>query len=98
MTNERAIEILKNLEYIKVLENNVHNSKSDCKKDNDDYSALQMAIQALKYRTPKKPIEDNLSYSGYKCPTCKCNIMKTRSHEMENTPFCIWCGQALDWT
>lgn len=54
--------------------------------------------EELTYRIPKKPVADDTSYSGYICPSCHSNIMKTRSHDILNTPFCIWCGQALDWT
>lgn len=61
MTPERAIEILKNLTYIKVLENNAHSngvvhSESACKKDNEDLVAIQTAISALEYQIPKKPV------------------------------------------
>lgn len=91
MTNEKVIEILQEIKCD--FENKCCSSI-----DLGDIEAIGLAIQALEYRTPKKAIEDNLSYSGYKCPICKCNIIKTRSHKMENTPFCIWCGQALDWT
>lgn len=57
MTPKRAIEILKNLTYVKVLENNAHSngvihSESACKKDNEDLAAIQMAISALEYRIP----------------------------------------------
>lgn len=109
MTNERAIEILKNLEYIKILENNVHSSNSDCKKDNDDYSALQMAISALEHRTAKKATDiydENLS-EKFDC-TGKLNpcyekaifgcCPQCRFEVQDKMKFCLECGQALDWT
>ena len=47
---------------------------------------------------PIKPYKDKLSYSGYKCSNCKNNIYELRSHNIVNTPYCIWCGQKLDWS
>lgn len=48
--------------------------------------------------TPMKPYKDDLSYSGYKCSNCNNNIYELRSHNIVNTPYCIWCGQKLDWS
>lgn len=53
--------------------------------------------EALEKQIPKKPIEDDTSYSGYKCPTCNSNIYQLRSHNIMQTPHCIFCGQALKW-
>lgn len=87
MTPERAIEILKNLTYVKVLENNAHSnevihSESACKKDNEDLEAIQTAIKELEYRILKKPDTDIINRgidvageydidSNYICPNCK---------------------------
>lgn len=60
--------------------------------------ALKMAIAALEKQIPKKPIKYDLSYSGYKCPTCDSNLYQLRSHNIYKTPNCIFCGQALDWS
>lgn len=113
MKPERAIKILKELTFVKVLENNAHSniayhSESDCKKDNEDFAAIQMAISALEYRTPKKPDEDTinrgLDVSGeydieynYVCPACRAVV---GNYEIEEHwyDFCPDCGQALDWS
>lgn len=98
MTPKRAIEILKNLTYVKVLENNAHSngvihSESACKKDNEDLAAIQMAIKALEYRIPKKPLApiSKLLEMG-RCPNCNAALFD------KNLKFCGDCGQALDWS
>ena len=58
---------------------------------------MEAIKKALEKQIPKKPIEDNTSYSGYKCPACNSNIYQLRSHNIMQTPHCIFCGQALDW-
>ena len=101
MTPERAIEILKKLTYIKVLENNAHSngvvhSESACKKDNEDLVAIQTAISALEYRIPKKPIYND--YTGlYVCPDCK-KIIADSDDVFDFSDYCKFCGQALDWS
>ena len=113
MTPERAIEILKNLTYVKVLENNTHSniayhSESACKKDNEDFAAIQMAISALERQIPKKPLIKTHTYSGsdddftnkYYCPVCNELIVCEDTNGyyagkiVEHCP----CGQALDWS
>ena len=59
--------------------------------------ASLVAIGCMEKQIPKKPIEDNTSYSGYKCPACNSNIYQLRSHNIMQTPHCIFCGQALKW-
>ena len=105
MTPERTIEILKNLTFIKVLENNAHSniavhSESTCKKDNEDFAAIQMAISALEKQIPKKPDYEgdgydengNLIYDTWICPNCG------RHYEVDydDYDFCPDCGQAID--
>lgn len=107
MTPERAIEILKNLTYVKVLENNAHSngvvhSESACKKDNEDLAAIQMAISALKKQIPKKPDYEgdgydengNIIYDTWICPNCNHNY----EADYDDYDFCPNCGQALDWS
>lgn len=94
MTPKRAIEILKKLTYIKVLENNAHSnevihSEEACKKDNEDLAAIQMAISALEYQTAKTPMCSITPF--YKCPSCGNEIYENQKH-------CDDCGQALDWS
>ena len=61
----------------------------------DTLSILQELVNK---ETPMKPYKDDLSYSGYKCSNCHNNIYELRSHNIEKTPYCIWCGQKLDWS
>lgn len=100
MTPERAIEILKSLTFIKVLENNTHSniayySESACKKDNEDFAAIQMAISALEYRIPKKPEQGNVNAYNYVCPTCGGTVGSLEVEEIW-CDFCPKCGQAID--
>lgn len=87
MTNERAIEILnpEHREYYKDIE--IVNE------------ACRMGMEALEYRTPKKPIfqaKVYFGFDGHTCPTCG------RYIKSKNDPllpkFCRNCGQALDWS
>ena len=75
----------------------VKNRLASGKTYDEAYQAGDMAIKALEKQIPKKPIEDNTSYSGYKCPACNDNIYQLRSHNIYKTPNCIFCGQKLDW-
>lgn len=61
----------------------------------DDFKTLQELVDK---ETPMKPYKDELSYSGYRCSNCNSNIYELRSHNIVNTPYCIWCGQKLDWS
>ena len=107
MTPQRAIEILNGLTFVKVLENNAHSNiayhgESACKKDNEDFAAIQMAISALEYRIPKKPDYEgdgydengNLIYDTWMCPNCG----KYYEIDHDDYDFCPDCGQALDWS
>ena len=58
---------------------------------------VKIAIECMEKQIPKKPIKDDTSYSGYKCPTCNSNIYQLRSHNIYRTPHCIFCGQKIDW-
>lgn len=100
MTPERAIEILKSLKYVKVLENNAHSngvvhSESACKKDNEDLTAIQMAISALEYRIPKKSEQGNVNAYNYVCPICGGTVGDREIEEIW-CDFCPKCGQAID--
>lgn len=64
----------------------------------ESIEALKVAIEAIEKQIPKKPIKNDLSYSGYCCPTCKSNVYQLRSHNIYKTPYCIFCGQAIDWS
>ena len=81
MTNERSIEIL----------NPEHREHYDSIETVNE--ACRMGMEALEYRTPKKPIEKptRAFFADIRCPNC--NILIAR-----NQKFCKDCGQALDWT
>ena len=67
-----------------------------CNKYNENpFVVLQELVDK---ETPMKPYKDDLSYSGYRCSNCHSNIYELRSHNVVNTPYCIWCGQKLDWS
>lgn len=70
--------------------------------------ALEMAIQALEYRTPKKPDTDTVNrgidVSGeydieynYVCPNCGVVVGNFETEDIWYD-FCPNCGQALDWS
>ena len=86
MTNEEAIEILKNntnLGYGIIIEGESVKMI---------YDALEMAITALKKQTQKEPIEYwDESYSYDHCPYCGVQVI------IDEDDFCPKCGQALDW-
>ena len=67
------------------------------KKAENQKELMKITVEALEKQIPKKPIENDTSYSGYKCPTCNSNIYQLRSHNIMQTPQCIFCGQALKW-
>lgn len=54
--------------------------------------ALKKEVARLKERlTPKKPMEMlRPHYKTLVCPRCQRGGLKT--------PFCRWCGQAIDWS
>lgn len=52
-----------------------------------DYAeAFEVAIEALEKQIPKKPVEVR---NEIVCPTCKTLV--------GSSPYCRYCGQALDW-
>lgn len=55
--------------------------------------ACRLAVKALKYRTPKKPLApiSKLLEMG-RCPNCNAALFD------KNLKFCGDCGQALDWS
>ena len=64
--------------------------------------AKEMSISALKKQIPKKPdcIEDKM----WCCPVCDNNLLHkwieypTRlMPKSEGLPYCMSCGQAIDW-
>lgn len=68
------------------------------------HDAVDVAIQALEKRIPKKPRKTD-SYRGvlkkvyaYVCPTCGNARLEKYMNERQNTVFCWDCGQKLDWS
>lgn len=88
MTNENRIKKLKDLILTKVLEDNAPS--------NAEY--IKLAISALEYRIPKKPILIGNDYdSALSCPNCKQAIINVWNKKNYNPRYCHYCGQALDW-
>lgn len=82
MTTERAIEILNP-------ERREHYPSIEPVNE-----ACRMGMEALEYRTPKKPIFDECT-DLYFCPTCK----KLTGYDLEDfSDFCELCGQAIKRT
>lgn len=61
-------------------------------------NALEKAIEAMKYREPKKAVEDRMHW--YRCPTCNnvIAIFDRESYLDSYTSCCEFCGQVIDWT
>lgn len=98
MAESEAIEKLKNMRLFMQVED----KKNDCKFTADDYTANEMAIQALEKQIPMKPtpidyekyidVIDNAKFlkGAFWCPNCK--------HVVKSGSFCSDCGQKLDWS
>lgn len=102
MTVQEAIKKLKTMP-VAMFDDEADLSKRiaiKCMEEVEQYRALgtvEELKEAREKQIPKKPIENDTSYSGYKCPTCNSNIYQLRSHNIMQTPHCIFCGQALKW-
>lgn len=86
MTHERAAEILdpEHREHYESLE--------------PVNEACRMGMEALKKRTPKKPLENEPMWAV--CPDCGGSISKDNVQEHitdGDITFCEHCGQAIDW-
>ena len=94
MTESKAIKLL---EYIRKTGNG-ETPYVGCAQN----IAIEMAINALEFRTPKKPdcIEDKM----WCCPVCDNHLLhkwvKYPTELMPKTeglPYCMSCGQRIDW-
>ena len=74
MTYEEAIEILQE-------------EHDYCQEMSYVIKALEMAIEALEKRIPKKPYWE---YGGCHCKSCGFDVLSDEY-------FCPLCGQAIDW-
>lgn len=98
MTESEAIDKLKNLRLFMQIED----EKNECKFAEDDYKAIDMAIQALEKQIPKKPIR-HTAWENFKCPACgSAEILEydTEYREYDKDckfEYCSDCGQHLDW-
>lgn len=54
-----------------------------------------LAILALEKQIPKKPTEYDSVPHG-RCPSCH-NAVRMYCDDPKNK-YCIWCGQAIDWS
>lgn len=82
MTFEKALDILKANEERKSTTNYLR-----CK---------HTAIEALEKQIPKKPKGDYHSVPHYRCPSCNSAVKVFEdAHEYH---WCLYCGQALDWS
>lgn len=99
MENKEAIAILERLQEPEAWEPQI---------SDDAYTALEMAIEALKKQIPKKPIriDKNKEFDGnWKkiCPLCGRILIERITTSEESYPryynytgHCL-CGQAIDW-
>lgn len=95
MTNEEAIEIIKNMSICLAR----GNGKLQF------FTALKTAIKALEKQIPKKPLKQVKTIYLSKatevlCPACNksvCTWITLDSHS-KKVPYCRYCGQMLDWS
>ena len=84
MTYEEAIKILTELKPIPI----------------DGFKtiagAYDLAIEALKKQTPKKPTSTRGKYGHTECACCGW-VVESFCGDLEQYPFCPNCGQATDW-
>ena len=91
MTNQKAIEHIKNIEIYSYQDGYTDEARE----------ALDMAISALEKQIPKKPEQSKTprygmgyEYYDWHCPTCGRFLAFETS---KGGHHCI-CGQAIDWT
>ena len=59
--------------------------------------AIGIALSALEYQIPKKPLPKGThkGFDNYCCPSC--NHILSNQYEEYELPCCGNCGQKLDW-
>lgn len=93
MTYQEAITILKNMKIV----------------NNDEASALNIAIRSIDKQIPKKPIHinKNAEFDGNwrrVCPSCGALLVERITTAEESYPIRHWmehycrCGQKIDWS
>lgn len=96
MTENEAIEKLKNMRLFMQIED----EKNECKFTEDDYKAIDMAIQALEKQIAKKPTyegdgyapDGTFIYNTWICPCCD----KRYEVDYDDYDYCPNCGQKID--
>ena len=85
---------------LKIIEQNLEVAIHDSDGDNPKYeqeqiSALKLAVEALEKQIPKKPIGDLNSVPHYRCAACGSGV---KTYENSTVyPYCHYCGQKLLW-
>lgn len=86
MTEKEAIKAIR-----KEIDNFCESSEIDCFNSDCDNCkiivAYEKGIKALEKQIPKKPIKYKYEIV---CPSCKTLV--------GSSPYCRYCGQALDWS
>lgn len=87
MTNERAIEVIKEHNRILLVE-----KEEEC---SEVTTALLLAVWALAKQIPQKPIDKSIEYNGTYgfCPYCNSVVFDFADYK-----GCRNCLQALDWS
>ena len=95
MTAEEAIDIL-DRGVIGDCELCVNNKRhcGHCKGSDYAFSAIAEAQKALEKQIPKKPTRGK--YGHTECACCGW-IVESFCGDLEKYPFCLNCGQAIDW-
>ena len=87
MTYEEAIEYITE-RYVTM---SMCLTLDECRKHN---KAISMAIEALEKQIPKKPTRGK--YGHTECACCGW-VVESFCGDLEQYPFCLNCGQAIDW-
>lgn len=91
-------------EALKIINQNlvvaIHDSDGDNPKcEQEQISALKLAVEALEKQIPKKGIMIGDNYSSIlSCPNCRKPIVNVWNIAKYEPNYCHYCGQALDWS
>ena len=103
--NEPKSFIQEVTEYISVkrkerLENAVFGEIKEMVKDNEHFTTIELnekaIVEALEKQIPKRPIlKKSVKVNGFmlRCPNADCEAVL-----QSDSPYCKYCGQALDWS
>lgn len=66
-----------------------------CKSTEERPCAIDVVIELLEKQAPKKVVRKMGCHGGALCPNCRTMF----EYRMDNwrSPFCQYCGQALEW-